>query len=60
MYVDDLKSEYHKFREIWKTHHIRNVIKIGKNTTPAIGVFMCFGNSHRICINGVDMIIKSE
>ena len=59
MYVTDLKTEYHKFREMWKTHHISTPIKIGKNTTPAIGVFMCNGNSHRIRVNGVDMILIS-
>ncbi len=60
MYVDDLKSEYHKFRELWKTHHISTPLKIDQKTTPAIGIFMCNMNSHRIRVNGIDMVIKSE
>lgn len=59
LYVDDLKTEYHRFREMWKCHHIKIPISIGKYTTPAIGVFICNDNSHRLCANGVDMVIKS-
>lgn len=60
MYVDDLKTEYHKFREMWRSHHIKTPISITRYTTPTIGVFLCHGNSYRLCVNGIDMVIKSD
>lgn len=54
MYPSDLKTEYHKFRDIWTSYHtnIYPSVPTGSNVEQAIGVFFHCGKTIRVSING--------
>lgn len=58
MYPTDLKSEYHKFRDMWVSHHTSVMIEDNPSPSAAIGIFIHKNRSTRMWINGLEMIIN--
>lgn len=56
MYPTDLKADYHKFREIWQSHHTL-VVPTGMGL-DCVGVFLHSGEKYSLSVNGTDVVCE--
>jgi len=54
MYPTDLKNDYHKYRDIYQSHHTMIVPKTQHTGKEAIGVFLHKGKSYSLIFGGVE------